>query len=524
MSNPYFNKTPLQVVTGATARATDLNNIAAVTELAFDNLLTGGLQVRSANYAVATGSANAYAVTLTPVPAAYTSGMEVVFKANHTNTGAATLNVNSLSPISIKMPNGDAMAAGDIPSGGIIRCWYDGTNFQISGDYSAAVAADALLAAGYAADAENSKNAAIIAQAAAQAAETNAEAAQAAVEAAESSGAWNFSTTTTMADPGSGIIRFNHATLSSVTAIAVDDLNSAAQDFSPYVLTWDDSTDTNKGALIIRQRAGAFAIFTVTGLTDNSGWTQIAVTHVASGGTFLDATLAGVFFSRSGDIPADAVLTSGDQTIAGTKTFSGTVVNKIGTDVASDTSLTLGAGNVFDITGTTTITSIAAKAVGCAVILQFDGALTLTHNATDLILPGGVNITTAAGDIMTAYEYAAGKWRCTNYQAMGTYLDISPVSPITSGVIRCAKSGRIVTLSWDSLGHSAATSVNSACIPAGYRPLVDSQAVTGCGALSITTAWVSTAGAFHLEYRDWAGSGYSGSLSGRGSISYVAAI
>ena len=87
-----------------------------------------------------------------------------------------------------------------------------------------------------------------------------------------------------------------------------------------------------------------------------------------------------------------------------------------GADVASGAALALGTdGNYFDITGTTTITSIATLAVGTEVTLHFDGILTLTHNAIDLILPGAANITTAAGDEFTFIEYAAGDWRCTSY-------------------------------------------------------------------------------------------------------------
>ena len=88
-----------------------------------------------------------------------------------------------------------------------------------------------------------------------------------------------------------------------------------------------------------------------------------------------------------------------------------------GADVASTAALTLGTdGNYFDITGTSAITSIGTLGVGTVVKLHFDAALTLTHNATDLILPGGANITTAAGDEAEFVEYAAGDWRCTNYQ------------------------------------------------------------------------------------------------------------
>ena len=87
-----------------------------------------------------------------------------------------------------------------------------------------------------------------------------------------------------------------------------------------------------------------------------------------------------------------------------------------GADVASATSLTLGTdGNYFDVTGTTTITSIATVGVGTVIKLHFDAALTLTHHSTDFILPDGTNITTAAGDEAEFVEYETGDWRCTNF-------------------------------------------------------------------------------------------------------------
>jgi hypothetical protein len=93
-----------------------------------------------------------------------------------------------------------------------------------------------------------------------------------------------------------------------------------------------------------------------------------------------------------------------------------------GADVVSASALTLGAdGNYFDITGNTTITSIVTVGVGRTVKLHFDGILTLTHHATNLILPSGANITTQVGDEVEFVEYATGQWRCTNYtRADGT--------------------------------------------------------------------------------------------------------
>ncbi len=88
-----------------------------------------------------------------------------------------------------------------------------------------------------------------------------------------------------------------------------------------------------------------------------------------------------------------------------------------GADVASAADLpVITDGNYFDVTGTTTVTTIATTGgIGTTIKLHFDGALILTHDATNLILPGGANITTAAGDEVEFTEYASADWRCTNY-------------------------------------------------------------------------------------------------------------
>lgn len=51
------------------------------------------------------------------------------------------------------------------------------------------------------------------------------------------------------------------------------------------------------------------------------------------------------------------------------------------------------------ITGTTAITSFGSVGAGTFRVVEFTGALTLTHNATSLRLPGSANIATAAGDV-----------------------------------------------------------------------------------------------------------------------------
>jgi hypothetical protein len=77
-----------------------------------------------------------------------------------------------------------------------------------------------------------------------------------------------------------------------------------------------------------------------------------------------------------------------------------------GADVASANPLVPGTdGNYFDVTGTTGFASITVAA-GALFILQFDGILTMTHGAP-LSLPGGADITTAAGDHAVCYATAA---------------------------------------------------------------------------------------------------------------------
>lgn len=83
------------------------------------------LQTGAYHYVVTTGSSNAY-VAATPALGALAAGNIVRFKANHTNTGASTLNVNGLGATAIKKNDGaTALAANDIISGQIVEVVYE---------------------------------------------------------------------------------------------------------------------------------------------------------------------------------------------------------------------------------------------------------------------------------------------------------------------------------------------------------------------------------------------------------------
>lgn len=92
--------------------------------------------------------------------------------------------------------------------------------------------------------------------------------------------------------------------------------------------------------------------------------------------------------------------------------FSWWDVFRKGADLVSGATLTLGTdGEVFHVTGTTGITAIASRGAGALAVLIFDGALTLTHNATTLILRDGVNYKTSAGDVLVFISEGSGNWR-----------------------------------------------------------------------------------------------------------------
>jgi hypothetical protein len=126
-----------------------------------------------------------------------------------------------------------------------------------------------------------------------------------------------------------------------------------------------------------------------------------------------------------------------------------------GSSIFSAAALTLPtAGDYFSITGTTSITSISSRTAGREVTLVFAAALTLTHNATSLILPAAANITTAAGDSARMRSEGAGNWRCVAYTKASGF-------PILSKCIVSAASNGLTSGSTWYLGLVGASTTES---------------------------------------------------------------
>jgi hypothetical protein len=112
------------------------------------------------------------------------------------------------------------------------------------------------------------------------------------------------------------------------------------------------------------------------------------------------------------------------------------------------------------ISGTTTITALGTVSAGIRKSVVFSGILTLTHNATSLILPSTANITTAANDRAEFESLGGGNWRCNWYtRANGTSVT-SDLADGDKGDITVSASGATWTIDNDVI--DAATLADSA--------------------------------------------------------------
>lgn len=99
--------------------------------------------VKHIDYAVANGT-NTYTATIANITA-LVEGLSIKVKFTNANTGASTLNINSLGAVSIKKGNGNDVVSGNIKSGQICHLVYTGSVFQLlgeGGEYGTASASD----------------------------------------------------------------------------------------------------------------------------------------------------------------------------------------------------------------------------------------------------------------------------------------------------------------------------------------------------------------------------------------------
>ena len=258
------------------------------------------------------------------------------------------------------------------------------------------------------------------------------------------------------------------ATLDGTGKVPTSQLPAALLGSAVYQGVWNASTNTptiptanagNKGYYYKVSVAGTTVVDTIAEwqpgdwiISNGTVWDKVdnteAVSSVAgrTGAITLTKTDVGLANVDNTSDATKNVLTAGTLTTARTingVSFNGSaninIEGRLGTAVASAATTTVGTaglGETMHITGTTGITSFGTAAqAGVKRTLVFDGALVITHNATSLICPGGVNITTVAGAVIEAVAETTANWRITSIQHPSvSFAEIGFLDGVTSSI------------------------------------------------------------------------------------------
>jgi len=271
--------------------------------------------------------------------------------------------------------------------------------------------------------------------------------------------------------------------------------------------------------------AGVFYIFgsAGTGSSSTGGDIQFWTFDVGSSGTSAQSSTAKVRIPRVGGIYLPGQASDPGATAAGHFFYSSAArgfrfydgsywqplsVHSDEATVASASTVNLGfqTSDKVYITGTTTINSFGAALAGTRRNVRFEGALTLTYNATSMVLPSGASITTAAGDTLEAQCISTGNWRVVWYQrASGASLVSSGgVSDGDKGDITVSGSGATYTIDNTAVSYAKMQNVSAASklLGRGDSGSGSPQEITLGSGLTMTGTTLSSSGGGGLSDGD----------------------
>lgn len=168
-------------------------------------------------------------------------------------------------------------------------------------------------------------------------------------------------------------------------------------------------TASSTNYIVVARATGVISVS-----TSNTNWNDTTnyarVYQVVTGAS----TVTTITDGRQG--PSGILVAGGGTFTGGTLTSALNEAPQVALASAATVNIGAAAANTVTVSGTTTITAFDSIATGAIRRVRFLAALTMTHNATSLILPGSANITTAAGDVATMESLGSGNWRCISYQ------------------------------------------------------------------------------------------------------------
>lgn len=270
------------------------------------------------NAAAAAASAAAAAASATAASGSATAASGSASAAS-SSAGAAATSASSASTSASTATTQASNAAGSASSAA--------TSATNAGNSATAAAGSASAASTSASSASTSASTATTQASNASTSATNA--ANSATAAANSVAAlpYNFSTTTTDADPGAGVFRLNNATPGSATAAYIDNTDADGISAIGVLDTWDDSTNAVRGVLTIRSKTNAAIrhTYNVTGsVVDGTGYRKLTLAYVGGSGTLTNGAAHWLIFDRTGDNGSGDVTGPGSSTNNGFARFNGT--------------------------------------------------------------------------------------------------------------------------------------------------------------------------------------------------------
>lgn len=192
--------------------------------------------------------------------------------------------------------------------------------------------------------------------------------------------------------------------------------------------------------------------------------------------------------TAASNLPANSAAVGPNTLADNQRTIQAVVRDAVAGDgtIASATTTDLSTVNAGDIsvTGTTTITGFGTLTAGIKKVLTFSGALTLTRNASSLILPGAANITTAAGDVAIMRSLGSGNWRCLSFTRAASL-------PVAAGAV--TSSGLTMTTA-RLLGRTTASTGAVGEITVGSGLTLSAGTISSSSGITLGTPVATTSG------------------------------
>jgi hypothetical protein len=127
MANDFFTNT-VDLEPGKKARAGAVEANFSQVEQGFDRVAQ-----RAMAFAIESGSGNDFVLTLNPQPTVMPASGTFVFQSSHANSGAATIRIGALAPVSLLDSTGAALTASSIVSGEVVVVHYNGAACRVAG-------------------------------------------------------------------------------------------------------------------------------------------------------------------------------------------------------------------------------------------------------------------------------------------------------------------------------------------------------------------------------------------------------